>query len=260
MGSAVSFASTNARGIRRLAAVARRVRVHRPTCLAVAFAVAAGSLAGGAGPRTALAVFGDAESVPASFSTAASFSATTYYLHNNPSPPVGDTNAQANLAMNATAPSAATLFNYDVDHDAAPGRLVLRGGSGASESTLTRYQKWGGPEAGLLGQSISGTVTVEFWSAVTDFTPGVAGEVTIFLRDHDTVLGLSLEISSATVSAADWQAGNTAWVKRTVTFDVSVVLLVGHQLEVKLIVPASSGADMWLAYDTTLYPSRIRLP
>lgn len=242
------------------APIARRLRARRPTSLLLAIACALGSLAGGVGPRTALAVFGDSEAVPATLATAASFSATTYYLHNNPSPPVGNTNAQANLAMNATAPSAATLFNYDANHDAAPGRLVLRGGGGASESTLTHYQNWRGPTAPLFGQSINGTITVEFWSGVANFTPGVPGEVTVFLRNHDTLLGLSSEISSTTVSAADWQAGSTAWVKRTVTFNVSVVLLVGHQLEVKLIVPASSGADMWLAYDTTLYRSRVRLP
>lgn len=238
----------------------RRISARRAAPFGVAVALAIGSLTGGAGPRTALAVFGDAEAVPATLTTAASFSATTYYLHNNPSPPVGNTNAQANLAMNTTAPSAAGLFNYDADQDAAAGRLIVRGGSGASESTLTHYQNWRGPTAPLLGQSINGTITVEFWSGVANFTPGVPGEVTVFLRNHDSVLGLSSEIASTSVSAADWQAGSTAWVKRTVTFNVSVLLLVGHQLEVKLIVPASSGADIWLAYDTTLYRSRVRLP
>lgn len=238
----------------------RPIRTRHWVSFGTAVAVAFGCLAGGAGPRTALAVFGDGEAVSATLATAASFSATTYYLHNNPTPPVGDTNAQANLAMNATTPSAASLFNYDLDHDAAPGRLVLRGGSGPGESTLTRYQDWRGPTAGLFGQSINGTVTVEFWSGVANFTPGVAGEVTVFLRIHDTVLGLGTEIASQTVSAADWQGGSTAWVKRTVTFNVNVTLLVGHQLELKLIVPAGSGADMWLAYDTTLYRARVRLP
>jgi len=238
----------------------RRISARRAAPFGVAVALAIGSLAGAAGPRTALAVFGDSEAASATLTTAASFSATTYYLHNNPSPPVGNTNAQANLAMNTTAPSATALFNYDADQDAAPGRLVLRGGSGASESTLTRYQNWLGPTAPLLGQSINGTITVEFWSSVANFTPGVPGEVTVFLRDNDSVLGLSTEIASATVSAADWQAGSSGWVKRTVTFNVNVLLLVGRRLEVKLIVPASSGADMWLAYDTTLYRSRVRLP
>lgn len=237
-----------------------RVRATRLTSFGFAIALVAGGLLAAAEARTAVAGFNDAESVPATLSTATSFSATTYYLHNNPTPPVGDTNAQANLAMDASAPTAATLFNYDADNDAAAGRLILRGGAGATESAPTLYQNWRGPAAGLLGQSINGTVIAEFWSGVTNFTPGVPGEVTIFLRDRNTVTGLTSEIGSATVSAADWQGGSSAWVKRTATFNVNVTLLVGHQLELKLIVGAGSGSDLWFAYDTTLYRSRVRLP
>jgi hypothetical protein len=222
-------------------------------------ALAAASLVGG-GAGAALALFGDTEQVAATSSTAASFTNTTYWLHNNPTPPTGNTNVQANLVMNSTAPTAATLFNYDADQDAAAGRLVLQGGSGAGEADLPQYQNWRGPTAPLLGQTINGTVTVEFWSAMRNFTSGTAGDVRVFLRNFDTILGLNSEIANTTITSADWQGGSTGWIKSVATFNVNTTLLVGHKLEVKLIVGAGAADAMWLAYDTTLYRSRVRLP
>lgn len=232
---------------------------RRASAITALVALAAASLLGG-GAGAALALFGDTEQVAATSSTASSFSATTYWLHNNPTPPTGNTNAQANLVMNTTAPTATTLFNYDADQDVAAGRLLLQGGSGATEANLAQYQNWRGPTAGLFGQTINGTVTVEFWSAMRNFTAGTAGDVRVFLRNHDTVLGLGSEIANATITSADWQGGRTGWVKSVATFNVNVTLLVGHQLEVKLIVGAGAADAMWLAYDTTLYRSRVRLP
>ncbi|HEX2194839.1 MAG TPA: hypothetical protein VHK63_07810 [Candidatus Limnocylindria bacterium] len=213
----------------------------------------------GAGGGSALAVFTDHEQVQATTSTSPSFGGTTYFLHNNPTPPTGNTSSQANLAMNTTPPTATTLHNYDTDRDSAPGRLIQRGGSGAGETSLARYQNWRGPTAGLLGQTINGTVTVEFWSAMEGFAPNTAGEVRVFLRDVDSVTGLTLEIASSTVSSADWQAGNAGWVQRSATFSVNHLLLVGHRLEVKLVVGAGAADDMLFAYDTVLYRSRVRV-
>jgi hypothetical protein len=231
----------------------RPARAPAASVLAVAVLLVAGSTPG------ALALMSDTEQVSATASTSSSFSATTYYLHNNPTPPTADTNAQANLGMNTTAPSATVLFNYDANQDSSPGRLILRGGSGAGETTLSRYQNWRGPSAGALGQTINGTVVVEFWSGMKTFTQGTAGDVRVFLRNRDTVTGITTEIANATVTAADWQGGATAWVKRSASMTVNTLLLVGHQLEVKLEVGAGAADDMWFAYDTTLYRSRVRL-
>lgn len=233
--------------------------LHRGTTAAVV-ALAGAIFLGGSGAGAALALFGDAEQVAATSSTAASFSNTTYWLHNNPTPPAANTNMQANLVMNATAPTATTLYNYDADQDSAAGRLVRRGGSGAGETDLSQYQNWRGPTAPLLGQTINGTVTVEFWSAMRNFTAGTAGEVRVFLRDFDTITGLTSEIANTTVSSADWHGGSTAWVKSIATLNVNHTLLVGRKLEVKLIVGGGAVDDMWLAYDTTIHRSRVRLP
>jgi hypothetical protein len=212
------------------------------------------------GNHVALGLLTDAEGAAASVSTAASFTATTYYLHNAPTPPTGDTNAQANLTMDTTAPTASVLFNYDQDQDAVPGRLIVTGGSGAGETTLSKYQNWRGPTAGLLGQTINGTVTVEFWCGLKSFMPGAAGDVRVFLRDVNTLLGTTSEIGNTTVTAADWQGGVNGWVKKTATLTVNTTLLVGHRLELKLEVGSGAADDMWFAYDTTVYRSRVRLP
>jgi hypothetical protein len=212
------------------------------------------------GGHDALGLLTDAEGADASLAAATSFTATTYYLHNAPTPPTGDTNAQANLGMDTTAPTAIVLYNYDQDQDAVPGRLIVKGGSGAGETSLSQYQNWRGPTAGLLGQTISGTVTVEFWCGVKSFTPGVGGDVRIFLRDVNTLLGTTSEIGNVTVTAADWQGGVNGWVKKTASLAVNTTLLVGHRLEVKLEVGSGAGDDMWFAYDTNVYRSRVRLP
>ena len=231
---------------------------HRHVGLVLGLALLGGALLGG-GAGSALGLFTDTEQVAATSTASGSFSATTYYLHNNPTPPTGNTVAQANLLMNTTTPTATTLFNYDTNLDSAAGRRIQRGGSGAGETTLARYQNWRGPTAGLFGQNINGTVTVEFWSAMPGFAQGAAGQVRVFLRDVDSVTGIALEIANTTISAADWQAGASGWVKRSGSFSVNHLLLVGHRLEVKLLVGAGADDDMLFAYDTTLYRSRVRL-
>jgi hypothetical protein len=91
------------------------------------------------------------------------------------------------------------------------------------------------------------------------FTQGTAGQVRIFLRDVDSITGITQEIANTTVTAADWQGGVNGWVKRSGSMSVNTILLVGHRLEVKLLVGLGSASDMLFAYDTTIYRSRVRL-
>ncbi len=48
-----------------------------------------------------------------------------YYLHNNPTPPVGNTVSQVDLPMDTSAPTATTLYNYDTNRDSDPGRRLV---------------------------------------------------------------------------------------------------------------------------------------
>lgn len=229
-----------------------------PAVLALLVGVAAASWLGG---RATLAVLADSEASSATTTTAANFAASSiYYLHNNPTPPLGATAAQANLPMTIDAPTATTLFNYDSDLDTDPGRLLLRTGNGVAESSIASYQNWRAPAAPAV-QLISGSVTFTFWSAMRSFEGTNAASVTVFLRDFDPLLGTYLEITNATLTVSPWQQGSSTWVARSVDLSVlAYALLPGHQLEAKVVLENGSGGDLWLAYDIVHYPTSLALP
>lgn len=225
-------------------------------CLAVSLL---GFLAGG-GDRGLAALLTDSENDPSTFTTAPSFSGITYRLHNNPTPPAGNTNQQANLTINTTPPSATTLYNYDQDRDAFAGRLIVKGGSGVGETDLTKYQNW---RTGLLvlPQTINGTVTFQFWSAIKDFGLAKQGVVTAFLRDFNPATSTYTTIATATLTVANWQGGSTTWVQKTLTMSASSYIVVsGRRIELKIIVGSTAADDMWFGYDTTTYDSTLALP
>lgn len=81
-------------------------------------------------------------STPSGFTTWNHFKFQGLYLQNSPTPPTGDTNAQTALPLSTTDPTATTLYNYDLDYDAFPGRYIQKGASGVDEEDLTLYQNW----------------------------------------------------------------------------------------------------------------------
>ena len=178
---------------------------------------------------------------------------TCFYLHNNPTPPDGDTGSQPVLPMSATPPTAAKLFNYDNDRDSASGVQILKGGNGANESNPLKYQAWrSGALAG--GMIISGDATIDFWAGIKDFQGGIKGKVTFFLRDYDGA-GYT-EIANGLIDQSDWQAGSDTFVKKTVTMPgLSYAMAAGHILEAKVVVNPPSADDTWFAYDTLSYPA-----
>jgi len=182
---------------------------------------------------------------------------TLWYLHNSPTPPTGDTNSQSMLSLGAIAPTATTLYNYDQDRDSSAGLLIAKGASGVGETDLVKYQVW---RTGLGSDlSISGTVTIDLWSALSDFGQGKRGIITIYLRDYD---GSSYtEIGDGTVDEADWQGGSSTWVMKTITISgLNYTIPAGNQLEVKLIVGSNAEDNLWFAYDTNSYSSVVKTP
>ncbi|HEU0021444.1 MAG TPA: hypothetical protein VFR55_07215 [Dehalococcoidia bacterium] len=182
---------------------------------------------------------------------------TEYYLNNNPTPPTGNTNAQAILPMNPGLPTQTTLFNYDQDRDAlAAGLLILAGGGGADESDSTEHQVW--RSGALLDDLHLSSVDINFWSAVEDFTLGTTGSATFYLRDFD---GSShTEIGDDVVFDGDWQGGSGTFVQHTASIAaLDYTIAEGDQLEVKLMVDSSAVNDMWFAYDTSDYPSVVQI-
>ena len=131
---------------------------------------------------------------------------TCFFLHNDPTPPVGDTSSHSVLPMGGVGPSATgDLPDYDTDRDACTGLSIVQGGIGTGETDSTKFQDW---RTSTLSSpmAITGDVTIDFYSALrkTDcaFVLDKAGEVTMFLRDHDGSGGFT-DIGSGTISDAD---------------------------------------------------------
>jgi len=215
----------------------------------------AGALLGFQGSAS-LGLFTDSAQVQnGAFTTVAAFG---QYLHNNPTPPSADTTSQVDLPFDQAAPTATTLYNYDTNRDALAGLLIAKGATGAGEIEATKYQNWRSSPLGSA-MTINGTVNVVLWSAMKEFATGIQGSVTVFLRDYNG--STYTEICNGTLTEANWQAGATSWVQKTVSFSCpSYTIAAGNRLEVKLIVNGAAANDMWFAYDTTAYNSRLELP
>jgi hypothetical protein len=152
----------------------------------------------------------------------------------------------------------ATLYNYDTDRDGFAGRLIQKGASGAAETDLSKYQNW--MTASLASPlTVSGTVRVTLYSAIKDFGQNKTGSVTVFVRDYNG--STYTNVCSGTLTQSNWQGGANTWVSRTLSFNCgSYTIAAGRRLEVKLVVGGDAGDDMWFAYDTTAYPSKVELP
>jgi hypothetical protein len=55
-------------------------------------------------------------------------------------------------------------------------------------------------------------------------------------------------------------AGQLTFTLGTHLMNVNYTIPAGHSLEITLIVPNSSQEDLWIAYDTLAYRSRIVMP
>jgi hypothetical protein len=131
-----------------------------------------------------------------------------YYLHNNPTPPTGDTDAQANLSMDDIQPTADTLYNYDVNYDwrnPKPGRKVEESSGGPDGLELKEYQNWRTAPYDS-DTHLQGTVVINMFIAPDGFNFDNDGSFRIYLRDYDPATGTYTEISSAdyTVEGGQW--------------------------------------------------------
>jgi hypothetical protein len=116
------------------------------------------------------------------------------YLHHNPTPPVGDTSSQADLPLSYTVPTQTTLYNYDTDNDAEPGRMIIKGGS-VGETDLAKYQNW----RILFSATIFDTLEFDAVKGKVPDTIHVSGDIYAIAYQADGDLGTvkTVEISSA---------------------------------------------------------------
>ena len=183
---------------------------------------------------------------------------TFHYLHNDPTPSAGDTDAQSPLPMDTTAPTATTLYNYDQNYDSDAGRLLQKTPQGLSTTQLQKHQVW---RSGQLASSLSlsGDIKLDFWSATKDFSLDKRGVVTVYLRDYNG--STHTEIGNGTAYVEDWQGGSGTWVKHSILFpDISYTIPANNELEIFMVVENDADGDMWIAYDTTSYASVLKIP
>jgi hypothetical protein len=235
------------------------MRRLRPLTLSLLVLVCAGLFVTGAG--ASLARFTDAAAVGGNTLTAGYWA--RYYLHNNPTPPVGGTTAQANLTATKTASTQATLYNYDTNCDNRTGRLLTRLNPPAPGNTTTcYYANWRLPaQTAALTLTAGATVTADVWSATQTGRANRTGSLIAYLRDYNPGNGTYVEIANATYTAS-YAVGRTFYDTRiNITIGTARTVAVGHQLELKLESPnATSQQDMMVAYDTTTYLSYLQLP
>jgi hypothetical protein len=215
-------------------------------------------LAGGTG--SSMALFSGAASLGPNTITAGRWTAYVLYLHNNPSPPTGNTIAKYDLSATAVVPTASTLYRYDTDGANRAGRgLVRTAAPGPGLATAFAYANWLTP-AFASDFTILSTATVGIWSATNTAAANRTGSIVAYLRDYDPVARTYVDVGSATYTAVH-RTGRTYYSSPiTISRATPYVVAAGHRLELKIEAPAATAAtDMLVAYDTVTYPASIAL-
>ena len=176
-----------------------------------------------------------------------------FRLHNDPTPPVGDTSSHAVLPLDETSPTATTLYNYDDDRDGDVGLLLAKSGAGLSETDLTKHQIWSA--SGPI--DLDGSATLTLWSAIKSFDTTKRGVVLVALLDCNRPGTNCNTITTGSLDLEPWDtAGSGTWVEKTIDLGtVTHTIASGRTLRIKIVVGGNSGDDMWFAYDTTSYDS-----
>jgi hypothetical protein len=212
-------------------------------------------LASGAG--SSMALFSGAVSAGSNTITVGTWSTYVAYLHNRPSPPVGNTVAQYDLAANATKPTAGTLYRYDTDGANRAGRGIVQTATpSAGLTTPYQYVNWYSP-AFASDMTIGSRITVDIWSALDITASNKKGSLIVYVRDWDIGAGTVRNVGSGTLTLT-YAHSRTFYETPIAVAAAGYVVRAGHVLELKIESPAAtSGGDMLVAYDTALYPATL---
>ena len=180
-----------------------------------------------------------------------------YFLHNDPTPPIGDTVAHPVLPMSTELPFPVPLFNYDTDRDSNPGLTLARSQDGLSESVPEKFQVW--QTSSILSPlSIAGDVLVYLRAALSPPNLDELGVIVLYLRDYDGFV--YTEIGEGAIFARDWQQGSSDLATAyTLIDDINYTVPVGHKLELRVLVDLTSEQDMRFGYDTRDFISLVNL-
>jgi hypothetical protein len=177
------------------------------------------------------------------------------YLHNRPTPPVGNTTAQFALSMDGSVPSAIALPNYDTNCDALAGRVIVRNTGAVTEATVCRYANWQ-TAVFVGGKTLNGTAIMRLYARKAT-AAGTNPTLSAYLRDFNPVTSTYVTLGTATaVISTD---ATLPFAQYSFSWALATSLAAGHQLELKLAA-AGGNRDVNLAYDITANPSYLHLP
>lgn len=185
------------------------------------------------------------------------------YLHNNPSPPVGNTNATKNLPMDVFAPTATTLFNYAQNVYASPGRMTQEVSPAAhTESNAARMVNWVWQVPSQT--TIEGDAFLHLNFEVIPRYVGTPprpqcpqGNWDVYVRrktawNTDTGTLVATERNNDNGCGKQW-LDETFRIPRT-------TLNANEWLEVKVVADNTQADGAIWAYDTTVYDSYVTFP
>ncbi len=123
------------------------------------------------------------------------------------------------------------------------------------ETDPTKYQQWtGAPE----GARLDGPISLIIWTAMRDFGEGERGVVEAFLLDCDGSGANCTSIAQSRKDVQDWSGGWGSWRMNALDFGrVTHTIPPGRSLGVRVVVGADSADDMWLAYGSVAFQSRL---
>lgn len=191
--------------------------------------------------------------------------ACTRYFKNAVGAPANSTR-QTNMPTAAAAPTAVGPFNFDTNVDSFPGRLIAKGGTGATETTASLMANWQYPTPTAF--AVSGTATVNIYATMKNYA-STSGTLDVYLRRRSTLTSSCnsspasawTTIANATYTVNPWPAAFTlAPITMSVGVPTPVSFTAGNCFEIKVTVDSSSASDVWIAYETTSAPSNISMP
>lgn len=190
----------------------------------------------------------------------------TWYLQNGNNAASGDTNRRAAMVLTPTAPltSATTLYNFDQNIDARPGRQLEQGGLGFADTEPSRSMIWDvsiSPGATFGPTSGTSYITVAFWSQKLNSSS--SGTVTYHAYLNQQGSGSTM-VNAASGSVTLAGSALTGWTQVIVAIPITSTsaFTVGNNRRIELVLQTSTptGDTVEIAYDSASYPSSIQLP
>lgn len=154
------------------------------------------------------------------------------------------------------APTSSSVANFDRLRNDDPGVTLKPGGSAQSGSS-SKYQDFlYDPD----GAHLSGGATVRVWSAVEEFDTAGTGALEAFILDC-SVWATDCELVTGGSTVVEEWSSSGDWVERTISLSAADHTFADdRRLKLRIIVGnGTSGADMWIAYDSVVTPSALTL-